>query len=51
MPRKRCSEVNDGSIGFSFYVSVTTTNLTFRGDCLSPPKVTFRGGFGFGGGL
>ena len=29
----------------------TTTILTFRGGCLLPPKVTFRGGFGCGGSL
>ena len=29
----------------------TTTNLNFRGGFLPPPKVTFGGGFGFGGGL
>ena len=27
----------------------TTTNLTFRVGCIPPPKVTFGGGFGFGG--
>ena len=30
---------------------ITTTNLTFRGGCLLPQKVTFVSGFGFGGGL
>ena len=30
---------------------VTTTNSNFRGGCLPPPKVTFGGGFGIGGGL
>ena len=28
-----------------------TTNLTFKGGCLLPPKVTFGGVFGFGDGL
>ena len=35
----------------TFVHRYTTTYLTFRGDCLPPPKATFRGGYGFGIGI
>ena len=37
--------------GMEIHVGHTTTNLTFMGGFLLPPKVTFGGSFGFGGGL